>query len=83
MLFGHVIYVLQESRVGIKHGPVSTGDLTNPKQNYNAPNWNVKHYKSVEFRKLLESQAPPQTQSPPIENFLAAVPIKPFVNSIA
>jgi len=43
----------------------------------------VKHYKSAEFRKLLESQAPPQTQSPPIENFLAAVPIKPFVNSIA
>jgi len=59
------------------------GGLATPKQNYKAPNWNVKHYKSAEFRKLLESQAPPQTQSPPIENFLAAVPIKPFVNSIA
>jgi len=33
----------------------------------------MKHYKSVDFWQFLEYQAPAQTQSPPIENFLAAI----------
>ena len=39
-----------------------------------SPNWNMKHYKSVEFCQFLECPAPPQKRkAPPIENFLATV----------
>ena len=42
------------------------------------PNWNMKHYKSVEFLSIFRmSSHPAQTQSPPIENFLATVLPKP------
>ena len=38
------------------------------------PNWDLKHYKSVEFLSIFRMSSPPaQTQSPPIENFLATV----------
>ena len=38
------------------------------------PNSNVKHYETVKFLSIFTMSSPPtQTQSPPIENFLATV----------
>jgi len=38
------------------------------------PNWNMKHYKSVEFLSIFRVSSPPaETQNPPIKNFLASV----------
>jgi len=47
--------------------------LATPNKAASSPNWNTKHYKSVEFLPFLECQTPTQTQSPSIENFLATV----------
>jgi len=58
--------------------PVATGRILGaypPQTKLQAsPNWNVKHYKSVQFLLIFGVSSPPaETQSPPIENFLAAV----------
>jgi len=53
-----------------RHGWALVGLATQTK--LQAPNWNVKHYKSVELLSVFRmSSAPAQTQSPPIENVLA------------
>ena len=54
--------------------PVATTlvGLDPPKRNPKPPK--LKHYKSVEFLSIFRMSSPPaQTQSPPIENFLATV----------
>ena len=38
-----------------------------------APNWNTKHYKSVEFYQTFRRSSPLHKHKPPIENFLATV----------
>ena len=37
------------------------------------PNWNIKHYKSVEFLSIFSVKPPRRKAKPPIENFLATV----------
>jgi len=64
--------------VSIWSSPVTTGRLLGaetPQTKLQAPsNGIIKHYKSVEFFiKFQNVKAPEQTQSTPIENFLATV----------
>jgi len=48
--------------------------LAPPSKAPSPPNWNVKHNTSVEFWSIFRTSSPSaQTQSPPIENFLATV----------
>jgi len=45
-----------------------------PKQNFNPPNPNMKHFKSVEFLSNFRMSSSPETNvSPPIEDFLVIV----------
>jgi len=66
--FAHIIYH------SVSASPVAKGELNPPNKALSPLNWNMKHYKSVWVCQFLKVSCPPaQTQSPPIENFLAAV----------
>jgi len=77
-------YMARESLITPVLNPVpslrgSFGGLSPPnKAPSKPPKWNMKHYKSVKFLSIFRMPIQPaQTQSPPIENFLATVLPKP------
>ena len=59
----------------VRGEPSPTGGLSPPQTKLQAPpNWNMKHYKSVEFLSIFRMSSPPHRNAkPPIENFLATV----------
>jgi len=61
-----------------RHGGFSGLSLSQTKLQA-SPNWNMKHYKSVEFVTFYNVKPPLHKRKTPIENFLATVwKTKPF-----
>jgi len=55
-----------------RHGGDFDG-LSPPIKAPRSPNWNIKHYKSVEFLSNFQFQAPLHKRKAPIDDFLATV----------